>query len=69
MLLLEAKREYQGTEFEQMYESSSSVDQLIVVVEFLSRHPELYHTLEAVKALKQKIRNILKLDDEEYIGF
>lgn len=69
MLMLDAKREYQDTEFNQLYENASPLDTAVIIVEFLSRHPELTHILEGVKALRQKIRNELKLGDNAYVGF
>jgi len=69
MLMLDAKREYRGTEFNQFYEKATTLDTAVIIVEFLSRHPELTHILECAKALRQKIRNELKLDDNAFVGF
>lgn len=69
MLMLDAKREYQDTEFNRLYKNASPLDTAVIIVEYLSRHPELRHMLECAKALRQKIRNELKLGDNAFVGF
>lgn len=69
MLFLDAKQEYQGTEFNEFCENATTLDMAVIITDFIYRHPELAHILEAVKALRQKIRNELKLGDNDFVGF
>ena len=61
LLLLDAKQEYQGTEFQQFYDNATLLDKAVIIVDFLLRHAEVSHILEGAKALRQKIRTELKL--------
>lgn len=69
MLFLDAKQEHQGTEFNEFCENATTLDMAVIITDFIYRHPELVYILEGVKALRQKIRNELKLGDNDFVGF